>query len=132
VASLPLPLLGEAETVRHTFPLCGTGKRVTCIVDGDTFWLAGEKIRIADIDTPEISSPQCSAEARLGSKAKIRLQRLLNAGPFELRSGLRDEDRYGRKLRTVHRNGTSLGHILVVEGLAHRWEGYKESWCGNA
>ncbi len=132
VASLPLPLMGEAQTVHQNFSMCGSAKRVTCVVDGDTFWLAGEKIRIADIDTPEISSPQCGAEARLGNKAKARLQRLLNAGPFELRSGLRDEDRYGRKLRTVHRDGRSLGAVLVAEGLAHHWVGAKQSWCGNA
>ncbi len=31
--------------------------RRTCVVDGDTIWLEGVKIRIADIDTPEISQP---------------------------------------------------------------------------
>jgi micrococcal nuclease len=43
--------------------------RRTCVVDGDTFWLEGEKIRIADIDTPEISEPKCDAEYQLGMKA---------------------------------------------------------------
>lgn len=42
--------------------LCGQGQRVSCVVDGDTIWLRGEKIRVADIDTPEVSSPQCSSE----------------------------------------------------------------------
>lgn len=32
------------------------------MVDGDTIWLEGLKIRIADIDTPEITSPKCNAE----------------------------------------------------------------------
>ena len=25
---------------------CGSGKRVTCVVDGDTLWLRGEKIAV--------------------------------------------------------------------------------------
>lgn len=44
------------------FPICGDGPRVTCVVDGDTFWHQGVKIRIADIDTPELSPPRCEAE----------------------------------------------------------------------
>ena len=45
----------------HSFAVCGT-IRQTCVVDGDTIWLEGAKIRIADIDTPELYSPQCDAE----------------------------------------------------------------------
>ena len=112
------------------FPICGTGRRVNCVVDGDTFYFRGEKIRVADINTPEVSQPKCATEARLGAQAMRRFQALLNAGPIEIRrSGARDEDRYGRKLRTVHRDGRSLGDTLVAEGLAHPWRGYKEDWC---
>ena len=99
------------------------------MVDGDTLWLGSEKVRLADINTPEVSKPQCAAEAALGARAKQRLWRLLNAGPFEVRRGLPDEDVYGRKLRTLYRGGQSLGDTLVAEGLAHEWHGYKQSWC---
>lgn len=115
--------------VSQHFPLCGSGSRINCVVDGDTFYFRGEKIRVADINAPEVSEPKCADEARLGAAATRRFQSLLNAGPIELRRGSRDEDRYGRKLRTVHRNGRSLGDVLVAEGLAHRWRGYKEDWC---
>lgn len=131
LASLaPMSLTSRAEMIVRQFPLCGSTSRIDCVVDGDTFWLSGKKIRIADINTPETSSPQCAAEAKLGKAAKLRLRSLLNSGPFELRRGTRDEDRYGRKLRTVHRNGRSLGATLVAEGLAHAWNGRQESWCG--
>lgn len=104
--------------------------RKTCVVDGDTFWLDGVKIRIADIDTPEISEPKCDSEYDLGMKATHRLRELLNEGPFELNSiGNRDEDRHGRKLRVVVRNGRSLGDQLVSEGLARTWSGRREPWC---
>jgi endonuclease YncB( thermonuclease family) len=110
------------------FGRCGL-VRVTCVVDGDTFWLDGTKYRIADINTPEISSPQCAREADLGRRATERLAELLNAGPFTLSSIDRDEDQYGRKLRIVSRDGQSLGLALVAEGLAHEWQGYRQGWC---
>ena len=98
------------------FPVCTGGKRVNCVVDGDTFWLAGVKIRVADINTPEVSEPACAAEAALGARATHRFQFLLNAGPFEVRRGWRDEDVFGRKLRTLYRDGESIGAILVAAG----------------
>lgn len=111
--------------IRH----CGAMRR-TCVVDGDTFWLEGDKIRIADIDTPEVSRPQCASEKALGDRATNRLISLLNEGPFELSStGNRDVDQYGRKLRVVTRNGRSLGDQLVSEGLARTWTGRREPWC---
>lgn len=118
------------DTLVGTFTLCGSGRRVDCVVDGDTFWFRGVKFRIADIDTPELSPPRCEAERVKGEAAKRRLLALLEAGPFSMTVAGRDEDRYGRKLRTVHRDGTSIGEVLVREGLARRWDGARRSWCG--
>lgn len=111
------------------FDECAGPVRYNCVVDGDTFWLKGEKVRIADVNTPEVSEPQCAAEAELGAKATQRLVSLLNAGGFSLESADRDVDQYGRKLRIVKRDGDSLGEVLVNEGLAERWQGYRGSWC---
>ncbi len=106
------------------------GRPAVRVVDGDTFWIGGDKIRIADIDTPETHPPRCAYEAELGAKATRRLAVLLDQGPFALEPiGGRDLDRYGRKLRIVTRNGRSLGDILVAEGLARTWTGRREPWC---
>ena len=43
----------------------------------------------------------------------------MNAGPFRVVAGGRDEDRYGRKLRTIERNGRSLGLTLHAGTRAH-------------
>ena len=113
------------------FGLCASARQQNCVVDGDTIRYDGVKIRLADIDAPEVFSPQCASEAALGQRATQRLLRLLNAGPFVLvRSGSRDEDRYGRKLRVIEREGRSLADTLVAEGLARRWDGARRSWCG--
>ena len=98
------------------------------IVDGDTFRLAGEKIRIADIDTPEVNG-RCAYERDLAAQATARMEELLTAGPFEMHRIERDEDRYGRKLRVVTRDGRSLGDQLVAEGLARTWSGRREPCC---
>ncbi|WP_372353433.1 thermonuclease family protein [Rhizobium sp. BT-226] len=101
------------------------------MVDGDTFWFRGEKIRIADIDAPEISRPECPAKKQVGEKARDRLLVLLNEDRFSLTAGWRDEDRYGRKLRAVWRSGKSLGLKLVEEGMARRWDGPAFGWCAG-
>lgn len=120
---------GPQSRSHAKFEACGT-VRTTCVVDGDTFWLGGQKIRIADIDTPEIGEPKCDAEYALGMRATRRLRELLNAGPFDL-VGIpgRDQDKYGRYLRVVVRQGRSLGDQLVAEGLARTWSGRREPWC---
>ncbi|MET0589180.1 MAG: hypothetical protein ABWZ75_11725 [Novosphingobium sp.] len=71
--------------ITAAFALCGSGPRINCVVDGDTFWLRGEKVRIADINTPETSRPACGAEAARGAAATRRLIVLL----IRVRSGLR-------------------------------------------
>ena len=69
-------------------------------------------------------------EAREAARNKAA-EELINAGPVTLaRSGSRDTDRYGRKLRVIRRSGRSLGGILVAERLARRWNGRRRSWCG--
>lgn len=123
--------LSGGKPVSARFTICGHAKRIDCMVDGDTFWMAGTKIRIADIDTPETHPPRCAREARLGEAATVKMQALLNAGPFTLVPIKRDVDRYGRKLRLVERDGKSLGAELVRHGLARNYGGGKRSpWCG--
>ncbi|MGO7022722.1 thermonuclease family protein [Rhizobium johnstonii] len=119
-----------ADIVQPAYQRCGTGPRVNCIVDGDTLWNDGVKIRIADIDTPEISQPHCAAEKALGERATVRLMELVNDGPFHILAWRnRHKDRNGRELRVLVRGGRSLGDILVSEGLARTWTGRRQPWC---
>ncbi len=99
------------------------------VIDGDTFDYAGERIRIADIDTPELNA-RCGREADLAARATARTRAWLAAGPFELQPlAGRDVDRYGRKLRIVVRDGRSIGDALVAAGLARHSTGYRRPWC---
>jgi len=134
MADLPRPIRNTAAAqvapglIRH-FTWCATGGGTNCVVDGDTFWIDGQKVRIADIDAPETHPPRCAHEAALGEAAGRRLQTLLNAGPVTIMNAEGRHDRYGRSLALVVRDGTSLGATLVQEGLARRWDGARHPWC---
>ncbi|MCL4673673.1 MAG: thermonuclease family protein [Sphingomonadaceae bacterium] len=131
VADLGAVASAPADRESARFSQCSGSVRVTCVVDGDTIWYQGTKIRVADINAPEVSKPDCAREAMLGDRATARLTDLLNAGNFALvrPAGTPDRDKYGRSLRELHRNGASLGAVLVDEGLAEEWGGARIDWC---
>lgn len=118
-----------ANEVRASFGFCHTGGGTNCVVDGDTIWLEGQNIRIADIDAPETHEFGCPEEKALGDRATQRLQQLVNSGTVTFSSINRDEDPYGRKLRIVYVDGKGVGDTLVSEGLARYYRGSKQPWC---
>lgn len=108
---------------------CGSGKRITCVVDGDTLWLNGEKIRAMGYDTPEPMTNVCGGqrEKQLAAKATARFIELFNETEISIaRNG---QDKYGRTLAVIRSNGRLVGDILISEGLARRWPDGHEFWC---
>lgn len=105
------------------------------IIDGDTFQIGKEKIRIIEIDAPESYKSRCENELVLGLKAKERLRSLLDAGPLDLqRDG---KDRYGRTLAHVFAGGINVGDAMIDEGYALRYQPGADAkqmrlevWCG--
>jgi len=121
--------VNTGTTKSRPIPICGSGPRITCVVDGDTFWLNGEKVRLEGIDTPETTNGVCGGEAerRLGRVATARLAEILGDGDLSVsRSGF---DRFGRTLATATVNGRDVGAILVSERLARNWPDGNEFWC---
>lgn len=128
--SVNSPMGQSLISADQKFTFCSDGSQRYCVVDGDTIRFAGIKIRVADIDTPEIHDYKCEQELKRGLRAKSRLLELVNEGPFEIVStGGDDVDQYGRKLRRLMRDGLSLGESLVDEGLARLHAGRRRSWC---
>jgi endonuclease YncB( thermonuclease family) len=128
-AYAPEPGFSGAIAPRVT-PVCGSGKRIDCVVDGDTLWLDGEKIRVVNIDAPEVDG-RCRAESARAADATRALARLVSNRPVRLvRQG---EDRYGRTLAAVVTPDGDVGETLVGRRLAVRWRGRREpasTWCG--
>lgn len=106
-------------------PICPPGPRDNCVVDGDSIWWEGERVRLMDIDAPEMQG-QCEYETRLAVQSRDRLAQILGSGFSIYRDGT---DRYGRTLAVVTVNGRSAGDMLVAEGLARTWSGRREPWC---
>jgi micrococcal nuclease len=93
---------------------------VLVIIDGDTFALGQERIRILNIDTPETRGSHCENELVQGLRAKERLASLLRPGHIDVaRDG---RDRYGRTLARVSAQGRDIGEVLIREGLALQWQ----------
>ncbi|WIV52054.1 thermonuclease family protein [Marivivens sp. LCG002] len=111
---------------------CGNGQRITCVVDGDTFWLDGTKYRIAGYDTPEPQTGICGGqfERDLAARASNRFIDLWNTTEITIHpKGIKGAR--GRDLVDVFSNGINIGNILVSEGLAREWPDGCEFWCND-
>ena len=96
--------------------------------DGDTLRCGGERIRIANIDAPELpDSPKCRdrrssyawCDYDKGYQARDALRALLAGRRVQVvRTGV---DRYGRTLARVTVDGDDAGAHLVGLGLARWW-----------
>ena len=133
---LSLLLLISVPAYANGFTLEKCGNRPntpdkTCVVDGDTLWLAGENIRLQAFDTPEPQTAICggAAEVALAHLASDRLLQLLNENEWTIeRFGL-DNTRSKRRLATIRIGGRDVGDILIEEGLARSWPHGAEFWC---
>jgi micrococcal nuclease len=89
---------------------------VVRIGDGDTLTIStGEKVRLLQIDTPEISPAEC-----FGAEAHKALITLIGKSSVTLESDSvsDDQDQFGRKLRYVKVGKTNLNLKLVQIGAA--------------
>lgn len=74
---------------------CGGPERYTCIVDGDTFWLNGEKWRTLGCDTPEPQVNVC------GGRAEVALANRATRRFIEMRLSSPKSPDDGQGIRTV-------------------------------
>ena len=119
----------DTSGVRASFGLCHSGSGTNCVVDGDTFYLGGEKVRIAGIDAPETHDYRCHEEKALGDRATAELRALLNSGAVTMTSIDRDRDTFGRLLRNVAVDGADVGEALISAGVAREYGNGRRGWC---
>ena len=125
------PLARQPELVGATFARCNAGTHdYACVADGDSIRLGERRVRLVGIDAPEIGKAKCAAERALGERAADRLVVLLNQGRFDMIAHRFDTtDKFGRELMLARRGDVDLGRQMIDEGLAHRYYGFKRSWC---
>jgi micrococcal nuclease len=98
-------------------------------IDGDTIQCVGRRVRLVNVDTPELHG-QCPAEIALAHRALDFTAARLAAGEIAIVvDAHRPRDRYGRTLAWVLVDGRDVGESLIAAGLARRWDGKRRPWC---
>ena len=102
--------------------------------DGDTCYVTVDgtktKIRLLELDTPEISKPKCNAELQLGLKARDYLNDLIdNATTIEFKTDY-TEDYFGRILAYLIVDGEDVSAKIVKNNLGVVYDrNNKQDWC---
>ena len=102
--------------------------------DGDTCYVTVDgkktKIRLLELDTPEISKPKCEIERELGLKARDYLNGLIaRASTIEFKTDY-VEDYYGRILSYLIIDGEDVSAKIINNKLGIVYDRYnKKDWC---
>ena len=102
--------------------------------DGDTCYVTVDgtktKIRLLELDTPEISKPKCDTELQLGLKARDYLNDLIdNATTIEFKTDY-TEDYFGRILAYLIVDGEDVSAKIVSNNLGVVYDrNNKQDWC---
>src|SRR4029450_4880871 len=87
------------------------------VIDADTVALSnGKKVRLVQIDTPELGGGECYSQA--ARRALLRLTPVGSPVLLEADPALDRVDRYGRLLRYVKGDGVNVNIRLVLVGAA--------------
>ena len=102
--------------------------------DGDTCYVTvdgiAKKIRLLELDTPEISQPKCDAEKNLAIKARNYINnKIENASTIEFITDY-EEDYFGRILSYLIIDGNDVSQKLVESNLGVVYDrNNKKDWC---
>ena len=119
--------LAEAEIVLRQYKgqYCYDGDTCYVMIDGNK-----ARIRLLELDTPEISKPKCEAELELGLEARDYLNNLIiNASSVEIKTDY-EKDYFGRTLAHLIIDGEDASAKIISSNLGVVYErGNKKDWC---
>ena len=119
--------LAEAEIALRQYngQYCYDGDTCYVMIDGTK-----AKIRLLELDTPEISKPKCEAELELGLEARDYLNNLIaNASLVEIKTEY-EKDYFGRTLAHLIIDGEDASAKIRNNNLGVIYErGNKQDWC---
>lgn len=104
--------------------------------DGDTCYVTingkDTKIRLLELDTPEISKPKCNKELEWGLRARDYINnQISNADTVEFKTKY-EIDWFGRTLSYLIIDGEDISSKLIKNNLGVVYKkGYKMDWCSN-
>ena len=102
--------------------------------DGDTCYVTyqgnNDKVRLLDLDTPEISYPKCEKEYTLGLEARNYINKLISDGEkieFETEY---NRDFFDRILAYIIVDGENVSKLMVSHSLGVVYDkNNKKDWC---
>jgi hypothetical protein len=106
-------------------------------IDGDTFKMGTQSVRVVGIDTAEAGEhARCAREASQAEASTVALQHWLNRASFRLTARIDEPiDRYGRSLRTVimHSHTRTTSGECTCYGAPHPMcgTGYQSDTTGH-
>ena len=119
--------LAEAEIVFRQYKgqYCYDGDTCYVMIDGNK-----AKIRLLELDTPEISKPKCEAELELGLEARDYLNNLIaNASSVEIKTDY-EKDYFGRTLAHLIIDGEDASAKIRSNDLGVIYQrGNEQDWC---
>ena len=102
------------------------------VIDGDTFEMAGKRIRLHGIDAPE-SGQQCkdanSKSYRCGQMAAKQMSSYVSGKIVNCE--ILDKDRYSRFIARCLVSGTDVNELLVREGWALAYRQYSKDYVSS-
>ena len=119
--------LAEAEIALRQYngQYCYDGDTCYVMIDGTK-----AKIRLLELDTPEISKPKCEAELELGLEARDYLNNLIaNASSVEIKTDY-EKDYFGRTLAHLIIDGEDASAKIRNNDLGViYYRGNNQDWC---
>lgn len=107
--------------------------RMPYVIDGDTLAFGHERVRIVNLDAPDVGShASCAQEERLGQAARSYARALIRRADSIAIIGREGQDRYGRTLARVLVNGRDFGEIMIATNHGRPWRGRSSDWCRSS
>ena len=111
-----------------------TDVKIISCYDGDTCYVTfqgkKDKVRLLDLDTPEISNPKCEKEYILAIEAREYINQLISEGKkieFETEY---NRDFFGRILSYIIVDGENVSKLMVSHSLGVLYDkNNKKDWC---
>lgn len=95
------------------------------VIDGDTFDVGGQRVRIHGIDAPEVGQTCDDAEGRVwpcGAFVKEEVSRRYQGATATCEEV--EQDRYGRSVAKCFVDGNDVGEAIVSDGWAQAYRQY--------
>jgi endonuclease YncB( thermonuclease family) len=121
-----------SDIVSLTWSACGSSPHVSCVIDGDTIVMNGERIRLAGIDAPENDQTCTEAAGRqyaCGKASAAFLRDLLTKGNVSCQST--GKDRYGRTLGVCEVGSLEINREMVRAGWALAYRHYSDRYVDD-